>query len=108
MLVHPDKDIFQRSQFGEQADVLVGAGDTGTGDDVWACAFERFTVEDDIAFFRRIEAGYTVEKRCFACTVWANQANDFAFADFEFNRIDGGKAAKAFGQLTIQQDFFGG
>src|SRR5665811_2602468 len=53
------------------------------------------------------QAGYDVEKGCLAGAVWADEARDRAFQDFEVHVFDGDQATERLGQMDRPKNGLG-
>ena len=60
----------------------------------------RLAVEDDLAVFRRVDAGDAFDERRLARAVVAEQAHHLAARDVEAHVVDGDEAAEDFRQVA--------
>ena len=104
MDVHADQDVLDRGQVPKQADILIGAIDTGFRDPVGCHAVDALAGEPDGAFLGSVELHDTVEDGRLAGAVRPDDAVDYSFLDFEVEPVHGDDAAEPLGHPLRPQE----
>ncbi len=81
--MHADQDVLDGRHVLEEADILVGAGNTEPCDAVGRKPGDISAVEQDLAFFRDVETGDAVEEGGLAGAIRADDAVNALLLDFQ-------------------------
>jgi hypothetical protein len=92
------RDVLYQRKFSKRPGNLECAGDAAPADRVRGQIGYVVAFEADSAFRRAERAGNQVERRTFAGTIGADQAENFALARFEGNPVNRQESAEALGQ----------
>jgi hypothetical protein len=102
--VEPDQHVLHHGEFGEEADILIGAGDPQTDDLVWQEAHQGMAVEEDLPLFRLVETGHAVKKSRLPRPVGTDDAVNALLLDLDVQLVHGHQAAEPFGRFLCRKN----
>jgi hypothetical protein len=93
------ENILHGCEVGEEANILIGAGNSKTDDPVRQQANEGMVVKKNLPGFRPVKAGDAIEKGRLASTIGPDDTVDAMFFDLYVQFTYGNQPTEAFGNL---------
>ena len=93
------EDILHGCEVREEANILIGAGNSETDDPVRQQANKGMVVKENLSGFRPVKAGDAIEKSRLASTIGSDDTVDGMFFDLYVQVTYGNQPTEAFGDL---------
>ena len=93
------ENILHGGEVGEEANILIGAGNSETDDSVRQQTNERMMVKENLSSFRPVKASDAIEKGRLASAIGSDDTVNAMFFDLYVQITYGNQPTEAFGNL---------